>query len=78
MNKTVRFPSNITSWTRNAVLPEHLEDHIKHNKLNRFGQSLFVDDVCVYQSYCHSDSEIERLAEISKGIKMPEHNLPYN
>jgi hypothetical protein len=77
MHKTIRFPANRSAWTRNAVLIEHLKDHIEYNKSNRFGQSLFVDDVCVYQSFIHNDEDIKELTKMSKEIEMPEHSIPY-
>lgn len=78
MHKTIRFPNNRKMWTENAVLPEHLEQHIEYNKSNRFGQSLFVDDVCVYQSFYHSDEDIKEFLEMSKAIEIPEHKIPYS
>jgi hypothetical protein len=78
MHKSIRFPNNRSCWTRNAVLPEHLESHIEYNKENRFGQSLFIDDVCVYHSFYHSDDDIKEFLEMSKNIEMPEHKIPYN
>jgi hypothetical protein len=54
------------------------QSHIEYNKENRFGQSLFIDDVCVYHSFYHSDDDIKEFLEMSKNIEMPEHKIPYN
>lgn len=35
----------------NIVRDEDLENHIKYNKIFRFGRGLFVDGKCVNQGY---------------------------
>jgi len=77
MSKSIRFPANEEAYTSNAVLTEHLEAHIHYNEQHRFGQSIFIDDVCVYQSFVHSDEDIKRLTEKSRSIGIPKHQLPY-
>lgn len=78
LHKTIRFPNNKQVYTANAVLSEHLQPHVQYNSKFRSGQSIFVDDVCVYHSAYHSDEDIAEMMEMSKSIPMPEHCMPYN
>lgn len=50
----------------NVVRPEHLEEHIKYNKLYRPGRALFVDGKCEYAGLYFKD---EKVSEWEQKIK---------
>lgn len=69
---------NNGNYVVNNVKPEHIKDHIDHNKLFRFGCALIVDGVIHNEGYLDVDrikSIVEKI-DISKYSSFTE--LPYN
>lgn len=58
----------------NIVRDEDLENHIKYNKIFRFGRGLFVDGKCVNQGYLSG----EQVRNWERRISEMEFNMSYD
>ena len=56
----------------NIVRDEDLENHIKYNKIFRFGRGLFVDGKCINQGYLSG----EQVRNWERRISEMEFNMP--
>ena len=62
----------------NIVRDEDLENHIKYNKIFRFGRGLFVDGKCVNQGYLSGEQVRNWEGRISEmEFNMPHDTRPY-
>ena len=62
----------------NIVRDEDLENHIKYNKIFRFGRGLFVDGKCVNQGYLSGEQVrnwVRRISEME--FNMSHDTRPY-
>ena len=76
LHQTVGVYAN-GSFKRNAVKPEHLQDHIDYNLKMRPGRAFFVDGECLNRGYL-TESEAALWAEKIKTWPAWEKcNMPY-
>ena len=62
----------------NIVRDEDLENHIKYNKIFRFGRGLFVDGKCINQGYLSGEQVRNWTKRISEmNIDMSKPTIPY-
>lgn len=73
---SVRIYNN-GSYVVNNVRPDHIEDHINHNKLFRFGCALVVDGEIHNEGYL----DVDRIMEIYRSIDVSKYKnyteIPY-
>ena len=77
MHVTVGVYKN-NNYKINIVRNEDLKDHIKYNKIFRFGRGLFLDGKCIHKGYL-SDEQIKNWEEKISNMKfdMSADTRPY-